>query len=99
MGVPQVLKACSLVALVGTSTHIPCKYRGGSQGRLQRHKCNGMEGCWADQVGEAVLILDRPGFVCTALGLPCHGALSRASAPPQRKVPDSFSWLFAEGLL
>lgn len=60
----KLLKACRLMALVGTNIHILCKYREeGAEEGFRGLKVMGME-----QVGEAVLTLDTPVFVCTALG-------------------------------
>lgn len=60
----KLLKACRLVALVGTNIHRLSKYREeGAEEGFRGLKVMGME-----QVGEAVLTLDTPVFVCTALG-------------------------------
>ena len=91
IGVPQLLKARSLMALVGTNTRIPCKYREeGAKECFKGIKGMGTECSWADQVGEAVLILDPPVFVCTALGCPAVGRSAEHWALPGEKCQICF---------
>lgn len=90
MGVPQLLKAHSLMTLVRTNIHIPCKYRQeGDKEGFKGIKVMGMECSWADQVGEAVLI-NPPVFVCTALGCPAVGRSAEHWALPREKCQICF---------
>ena len=90
-GVPQLLKACSLTALVGTNTHIPCKYREeGAEEGCRGIKMMGMEHSWADQVGEAVLVLYPPVFVCRALGSPAARRSAEHRALPRERCQVCF---------
>lgn len=91
IGVPQLPKARRLMAVVGTNSCVPCKYR--EKGAKEGFKCRkvmGMECSWAAQVGEAVLILDPPAFVCTARGCSAMGRSAEHRALPGEKCQIRF---------